>query len=64
MLIEKISPIIDKIRSIDGVEACVLVSRDGIIAGKNFDRELMSHGLEFSWQQSLHPLSQSEGVLP
>jgi len=37
---EKISAIIDKIRSIEGVEACALVSRDGIIAGKYFDREL------------------------
>jgi hypothetical protein len=40
MLKEKISPFIDKIRSIEGVEACALVSRDGIIAGKYFDREL------------------------
>jgi predicted regulator of Ras-like GTPase activity (Roadblock/LC7/MglB family) len=40
MLKEKISTFIDKIRSIEGVEACALVSRDGIIAGKYFDREL------------------------
>jgi uncharacterized protein len=40
MLKEKISPFIDKIRSIDGIGACTLVSRDGIIAGKYFDREL------------------------
>jgi uncharacterized protein len=40
MLKEKFSPFIDKIRSIEGVEACALVSRDGIIAGKYFDREL------------------------
>jgi hypothetical protein len=40
MLKEKISPFIDKIRQIDGVETCALVSRDGIIAGKYFDREL------------------------
>ncbi|MFA5269027.1 MAG: roadblock/LC7 domain-containing protein [Methanoregula sp.] len=40
MLKEKISAFIDKIRSIDGVAACALVSRDGIISGKNFDREL------------------------
>src|SRR5512136_1191598 len=40
MLKEKISTFIDKIRSIDGVAACALVSRDGIISGKNFDREL------------------------
>ena len=40
MLKEKISPFIDKIRSIEGVEACALLSRDGIIAGKYFDREL------------------------
>jgi predicted regulator of Ras-like GTPase activity (Roadblock/LC7/MglB family) len=40
MLKEKISAFIEMIRSIDGVAACALVSRDGIIAGKNFDREL------------------------
>jgi len=40
MLKEKISAFIEKIRSIDGVAACALVSRDGIIAGKSFDREL------------------------
>jgi predicted regulator of Ras-like GTPase activity (Roadblock/LC7/MglB family) len=40
MLKEKISAFIDKIRSINGVAACALVSRDGIISGKYFDREL------------------------
>ncbi len=40
MLKEKLSPFIGKICSIMGVEACALVSRDGIIAGKYFDREL------------------------
>jgi uncharacterized protein len=40
MLKEKISAFIDKIRSIDRVAACALVSRDGIISGKDFDREL------------------------
>jgi len=40
MLKEKISAFIDTIRSIDGVAACALVSRDGIIAGKSFDRDL------------------------
>jgi hypothetical protein len=40
MLKEKISPFIGKICSIKGVEACALVSRDRIIAGKYFDREL------------------------
>jgi hypothetical protein len=40
MVKEKISPFMDKIRSIEGVEAYALVSRDGIIAGKYFDREL------------------------
>ncbi len=40
MLKEKISSFIESIRSIDGVAACALVSRDGIIAGKNFDRDL------------------------
>jgi predicted regulator of Ras-like GTPase activity (Roadblock/LC7/MglB family) len=40
MLKEKISVFIESIRSIDGVAACALVSRDGIISGKFFDREL------------------------
>ncbi|MCK9580582.1 MAG: roadblock/LC7 domain-containing protein [Methanoregula sp.] len=40
MLKEKISAFIEQIQSIDGVAACALVSRDGIIAGKYFDREL------------------------
>ncbi len=40
MLKEKISGFIDKIRSIDGVAACALVSRDGIVTGKYFDRDL------------------------
>ncbi len=40
MLKEKISAFIDKIHSIDGVAACALVSRDGIISGKYFDREV------------------------
>jgi len=40
MLKEKISQFIDRIRSIDGVAACALISRDGIISGKYFDREL------------------------
>jgi uncharacterized protein len=40
MLKQKISEFIDTIRSIDGVAACALVSRDGIVAGKYFDRDL------------------------
>jgi predicted regulator of Ras-like GTPase activity (Roadblock/LC7/MglB family) len=40
MLKEKISAFIEQIKSIDGVAACALVSRDGIIAGKQFDRDL------------------------
>ena len=40
MLKEKISVFIDRIRSIDGIAGCALVSRDGIIAGKSFDREM------------------------
>lgn len=40
MLKEKISAFIDRIGAIDGVAACALVSRDGIISGKHFDREL------------------------
>jgi predicted regulator of Ras-like GTPase activity (Roadblock/LC7/MglB family) len=40
MLKEKISAFIEQVRSINGVAACALVSRDGIIAGKSFDRDL------------------------
>jgi uncharacterized protein len=40
MLKEKIASFIEKIKSIDGVAACALVSRDGIISGKSFDRDL------------------------
>jgi uncharacterized protein len=40
MLKEKISAFIGQVRSIEGVAACALVSRDGIIAGKHFDRDL------------------------
>ncbi|MDD1701997.1 MAG: roadblock/LC7 domain-containing protein [Methanoregula sp.] len=40
MLKDNISAGIDKIRAINGVAACAIVSRDGIIAGKYFDREL------------------------
>lgn len=40
MLKEKISAFIDKIQAINGVSACALVSRDGIIAGKFFDKEM------------------------
>jgi predicted regulator of Ras-like GTPase activity (Roadblock/LC7/MglB family) len=31
---------IEMIQSIEGVAACALVSRDGIIAGRSFDRDL------------------------
>jgi len=40
MLKEKITAFIEMIRSIEGVAACALVSRDGIIAGRSFDRDL------------------------
>lgn len=40
MLKEKIASFIEKIREIDGVAACALVSRDGIIAGKYLDRKM------------------------
>ena len=40
MLKEKISAFIDKIKAIEGVSACALISRDGIIAGKFFDQEI------------------------
>lgn len=40
MLKEKIASFIEKITSIDGVAACAIISRDGIISGKSFDRDL------------------------
>ncbi|MFA4825360.1 MAG: roadblock/LC7 domain-containing protein [Methanoregula sp.] len=40
MLKQKISAFIDKIQAIEGVSACALVSRDGIIAGKFFDQNM------------------------
>jgi len=40
MLKEKITAFIVKIRSIEGVAAYALVSREGIVAGKYFDRDL------------------------
>jgi predicted regulator of Ras-like GTPase activity (Roadblock/LC7/MglB family) len=40
MLKDKISGFIEKIIAVDGVSACAVVSRDGIVAGKILDREL------------------------
>jgi len=40
MLKDKISGFIEKIRSVDGISACAIISRDGIVAGGNFDRPL------------------------
>ncbi|MEI8330228.1 MAG: roadblock/LC7 domain-containing protein [Methanomicrobiales archaeon] len=40
MLKEKISAFIDKIKAIEGVSACALISRDGIIAGNFFDQDV------------------------
>jgi hypothetical protein len=54
MLKEKISPFIDEIHSIEGVEVCALVSLDGIMPGNILTGNLMSHGLELSLQQSLY----------
>lgn len=40
MLKEKIAMFLEQIRSIEGISSCAIVSRDGIIAGKFFSREL------------------------
>lgn len=40
MLKDKISGFTEKIRSVEGVAACAVVSRDGIVTGRSFDREL------------------------
>jgi hypothetical protein len=67
MLKEKISGFIDKIRSIDGIVACALVSRDGIVAGEYIDRSIstaisMNHGRELSSQLSCQLLSRLEAL--
>jgi predicted regulator of Ras-like GTPase activity (Roadblock/LC7/MglB family) len=40
MLKEKIAVFIDNIKAIEGVSACALISRDGIIAGNFFDQDM------------------------
>ncbi|OPY37634.1 MAG: Roadblock/LC7 domain protein [Methanoregula sp. PtaU1.Bin051] len=40
MLKDRIAGFIDRIRTIEGVTACAVVSRDGVVAGKSFDRDL------------------------
>lgn len=40
MVKTKISEFIDRIKAIEGVLACALVSRDGIVAGKFFDQDI------------------------
>ena len=40
MLKDKIATFVGKVQAIEGVTTCALVSRDGIIAGKSFDRDL------------------------
>jgi len=40
LLKDKIATFVGNVQAIDGVAACALVSRDGIIAGKSFDRDL------------------------
>jgi len=40
LLKDKITTFVGNVQAIDGVAACARVSRDGIIAGKSFDRDL------------------------
>lgn len=40
MLKDRISGFVENIRSVEGVAACAVVSRDGIVTGKSFDRDL------------------------
>jgi predicted regulator of Ras-like GTPase activity (Roadblock/LC7/MglB family) len=40
MLKDKISGFVEKVRSVEGVAACAVVSRDGIVTEKFFDRDL------------------------
>ena len=40
MLKDKIAKFVGKDHAIDGVAACAIVSRDGIVAGKSFDPDL------------------------
>lgn len=40
MLKERIAEFIEEVRAIDGVEGCALISKDGIMIGKSFPREI------------------------
>jgi len=40
MLREKITGFIDELQAIEGVKACALVSRDGMMIGKHFETDL------------------------
>ncbi len=40
MLKDRIAGFIEKFRTVEGVTACAVVSRDGIITGRSFDLEL------------------------
>ena len=60
MLKDKIAAFIEEIRAVDGVTACALVSRDGIIAGKYFDRDLNEPWFGLWPPPSLHLRNQQE----
>ncbi len=40
MLKDKISGFVDTILSVEGISACALISRDGIVVGKSLDRQM------------------------
>ena len=60
MVKEKISEFIGMIRSIEGVALCALISRDGIVAGKYFGRDLNEPWLGALLASLLCPLSRLE----
>ena len=39
MLKEKVKAYIEKVRAIEGVKGCALVSRDGIMLGQSLERD-------------------------
>ncbi len=40
MLKERIAEFVEEVRAIDGVDGCALISKDGIMIGKSFPREI------------------------
>ena len=61
MLMDMIATIVGKGQAIDGVAACALVSRYGIIAGRSFDRNLNELWFE-ALMATIHASAESAGA--